>query len=222
MRFVFVGASQLALVTARLLVERGHDGVLVEADRARIEEVSDTIDCGFLQGDGSKPHVLREADPAGADILFCLSENDQTNIIAALIGRSLGCKRVVPSIRDPEFLGICKELGLDDTINPDQTIGRYLADMAAGIDILELSTIIKGEARFFSFTATRDEAGPVSDLQLPREARVICLYRERDFRLADPDTGIREGDEVVLLAHSSTLAELHERWPANTRQTPSD
>jgi trk system potassium uptake protein TrkA len=43
------------------------------------------------------------------------------------------------------------ELGLKDTIAPGQTIGRYLAGMIEGHDLLELSAMIKDEARVFSF-----------------------------------------------------------------------
>lgn len=216
MRMVFVGASQLAIMTARLLTGRGHEVVIIESEKATIEALSDELDCGFLHGDGSKPVILREAGPDETDVLFCLTNNDQVNILASLIGRSLGFKRVVPSIKDPELMAICLELGLHDTIIPDQTISRYLADMAVGLDILELSTLIKGEARFFSFIASAADAGTVEALQLPAEARVICYYRNGEFNLTTGgDTKIREGDEVVILTHSKHLADLRERWQPN-------
>jgi trk/ktr system potassium uptake protein len=216
MRMVFVGASQLTVMTARLLIGRGHEVVIIESEKATIEALSDELDCGFLHGDGSKPAILREAGPEGTDVLFCLTNNDQVNILASLIGRSLGFKRVVPSIKDPELMSICLELGLQDTIIPDQTISRYLADMAVGLDILELSTLIRGEARFFSFVASAADAGTVEALQLPAEARVVCYYRNGEFNLATGGASkLREGDEVVILTHSKHLASLRERWQPN-------
>lgn len=53
--------------------------------------------------------LLREADPSRTDFLFCLTGNDQTNILASLAGRSLGYGRVVPKIDDPEFEHLCIE-----------------------------------------------------------------------------------------------------------------
>jgi trk system potassium uptake protein TrkA len=212
MRMVFVGASQLTVMTARLLVERGHAVVLIDSDKATVDRLSDELNCAFLHGDGSKPGILREAGPKETDVLFCLTNNDQVNILAALIGRSLGFKRVVPSIEDPELMSICHELGLEQTIIPDQTISRYLADVAVGLDVLELSTLIKGEARFFSFVATDREVGAVEDLHLPEAARVICYYRDGEFTLAEEQAKLRSGDEVVILTHSRHLAALRERW----------
>jgi trk system potassium uptake protein TrkA len=179
MRIVFVGAGELSVNTARLLVERGHEVVIIEADRDRIEELSEELDCSFLRGDGSRPHILREADPKHTDLLFCLTDNDQNNIIASLVGRTLGFSRMVTRIQDPDFETICLELGLEDTIIPARTISRYLADIASGVDILELSTVLKGEARFYYFKVRKEHAGKISDLAFMsaiawRRTRTTC------------------------------------------------
>lgn len=213
MRIVFVGASPLAEDTARLLMERGNEVIMIDADRDKIDDLSEELDCSFLHGDGSRPHILREVDPKHTDLLFCLTDNDQNNIIAALVGRNLGFARIVTQIHGSEYESICLELGLENTIIPSRTIARYLADMAAGVDILELSTVIKGEARFFHFKIDENHSGKlVSDLELPEQVRAICYYRENAFALADPDTKLHEGDELVLICHSDNLAELKERF----------
>lgn len=212
MRFVIVGAGSTAVGTARLLSERGHQIVVIEHDRARIDELAGTIDCAYLCADGSRPMVLREAGPKDTDVLFCLTDNDQTNILASLVGRSLGYKRIVTSIREVEYEGMCKELGLDDTIIPSRTISHYLADSAVGKDILELSSVLRGEGRMFSFVLEAADAVSVGDLGLPAGARVMCLYRNDEFLLPDDATPLHEGDEVVLITHSSNLPALKERW----------
>ncbi len=212
MRAVFIGASSLAVTTAGLLLARGHEVVIIERDMERLEMLSEEIDCGFLHGDGSKPAILREADPGQTDFLFCLTGNDQANIIASLVGRSLGFKRVITKIADPEFEHICIELGLEDTIIPSQTIGRHLADTAQGMSLLNLSGIIRDEARVFAFVAHTEEEGKVSELRLPRHSRVMCLYRNNRFVPVSGDSELKQGDEVVIIAHSSDLPRLHERW----------
>lgn len=218
MRFVFIGLSQLTKMTARLLIGRGHEVVIVELDKEKIEGMGDDLDCSFLHGDGSKPHILQEAAPKESDVLFALTNDDRMNLLAALIGRSLGFERVVPRIFDPDLTSVCTELGLDYAIVPDMTISRYLADMAVGVDIIELSTIVKGEARYLSFVIKKEDAGPIDSLQLPEEARLICLYRDDELVFPREDTKLREGDEVVVLTHSRHLAELRERWQNHDKQ----
>ncbi len=210
MRAVFIGASTLAVTTARYLLRRGHEVVIIERDKDVIHELSEDLDCGFLHGDGSKPAILQEADPDHTDNLLCLTGSDQANIIAGLVGRSLGFQRVVTQIDDEEFEHICLELGLEDTIIPVRTIGRYLADMCEGRDPLELSTMIRDEARAYSFVVRADQAGPLEAFDLPEQTRVICIYREDRLVLPDADTELEVEDEVVLLTHRDRLAKLEE------------
>lgn len=212
MRIVFVGASDVSLAAAHALIQKGHEVVIVENDKAKIEELSHHVDCSFLQGDGSRPDILREVNPTGTDILFCLTDNDPVNVIASLVGRSLGFKRVVASIADPQYEGICRELGLEDTIIPSRTIGRYLEDMVSGGTNVELSTAIKGDARFFTFVAGEQDAVTIDKLELPAGARAVCFYRDDAFALVDPDTKLHAGDEVVVLTDSKNLAALQKRW----------
>ena len=95
---------------------------------------------------------------------------------------------------------------------PSRTISRYLADMAAGLDVLELSTAVKGEARFFLFEVRSDDAGRAGEIELPQGARIVCFYRDGAFHLADDDSRLHAGDEAVILTDSKNLAQLRERW----------
>jgi trk system potassium uptake protein TrkA len=212
MRAVFIGASALSVMTARFLLSRGHEVVVIERDKEVIDALSAELDCGFLHADGSKPAVLREADPEHTDVLFCLTGSDQANIISSLVGRSLGFGRVVTKINDPEFEHICIELGLEDTIIPARTVGRHLAEMFEGTNPLEISAMIKAEARVFSFVAREEDARPLAELDLPDKTRVICIYRDEKFLLPEDDDRLKPGDEVVLITHSRHLAALAERW----------
>jgi trk system potassium uptake protein TrkA len=55
-----------------------------------IDELPDDLDCSFPQGDGSRSDILREVNPEETDELLGLADDDKDNLIAALVGRSLG------------------------------------------------------------------------------------------------------------------------------------
>jgi len=218
MRIVFLGAGNLTVMTAQRLLEQGHEVVIIEKLKSRIDELTEQLDCGFLHGDGSKPAVLREASPEHTGILFCLTGNDQVNILASLVGRSLGFSRVVTKVEDPELEHICAELNLEDVIVPTRTISRYLADMVAGRDILELSSIIKHQARVFSFMVQEEKTYTMKDLDLPGRTAVICYYREGEYLLPTEDTVFEQGDEVVLITETERLQELREQFIPQTTE----
>jgi len=221
MRAVFVGAGSFALRTARALLDRRHEVVILERSQEVIAGLQEELDCGFIHGDGTRPRVLREVDPPHCDVLFCVTGNDQTNIIASLVGRSLGFPRVITRINDEEFEHVCLELGLQDTVLPARTVGRFLADMAEGHEVLELSAAIRGEARILMFVADHELAGQkVEDLGLPDAARVMLLYRDGGYVPADAGTTFREGDEVVVVTPRRHLAALRERFVPTGARAP--
>ena len=210
MRAVFVGAGPATLAAVRVLLNRNHEVVIIEQDREVIESLDD-LDCGVLHGDGSRPAILKEADPENTDFLFCLTTNDQTNIIASLVGRSLGFSRVVTRIENGEFEHVCLELGLVDTIVPEVTVARHLADVMEGRNPLELSATLGADARLISFVLGEDEAGSIESLDLPGDSRVICLYRDEELIFAKPELEVEKGDQVVVLARTEDADALRER-----------
>jgi trk system potassium uptake protein len=213
-RVVIIGASTLAQSTAHLLIRNGHDVVLVEREKGRIEELAAELDCGFVHGDGSRPAILREVGPEQTDLLLCLTGKDQVNIIASLVGRSLGFKRVVTRIEDPELEHICIELQLEDTIVPDRTIASYLLDLAEGRNPLEMSAMIRDDARVLSFVVRADQEDTVEALGLPAPSRLICIYRQGRFLLPETETRLERDDQIVVLTHRQHVEALLAYWTA--------
>ena len=212
MRIIFSGANALTVMTAKTLIKQGHEVIIIEVDKEKIDQISDELDCSFLHGDSAKPAILSQVDPKNSDILFCLTNSDQVNILTSLLGRSMGFKRVITSIKDTDLLQLCRELGLEDTIIPVWALSRYLDNMVRGLDHINLSTLLKEDARFFTFTAGEDDATCVSELGLPKDAKVIFYYRDNKFHFADDDTKLHKGDEIVILTHSKNLPDFNERW----------
>ena len=44
------------------------------------------------------------------------------------------------------------------------------------------------------------------------------MYRREKFMLPDDDTGLEDGDEVVLITHSKNMEALAKRWGAQARE----
>jgi trk system potassium uptake protein TrkA len=211
MKAILIGASPTAIMTAQFLLKRNHEVIIIEIDKDKIDALSNELDCGFLHGDGSKPSLLRETNPEKSDVLYCLTSHDQTNIIASLIGRSLGFAKVITKIEDPSYEHICIELGLDATIVPSRTIGSHLADMFEGRDPIELSTMFRYDASTFSFVAREKHVGEISDLALPKTSRIMCIYRNEQLIIPSENEKIELDDEVVIITYRKNLEALHEQ-----------
>ena len=212
MRVVLVGMSPLAVMAARELLDKGHEVVLIEKDPEKLDRLGEELDCGIVRGDGSRPETLEKVGPSQTDFLFCLSNSDEANILAALVGRALGFERVVAKIEDPTLQPICTSLDLHDTIVPDREVAQGLCDMVAGVEHADLSASVREGLRFFNFALGEDGPRHVRDLELPKGARVIARSRGDASVLADADTSLEPGDELVLLLEEELLPELKKRF----------
>jgi len=224
MRFVLIGTNTLTLATAAMMRDEGFDVVLIERDKARIEQLSSQYDCGFLHGDGGSPEVLEQAGPEQTEALFSLLDNEQTNIIVALVARTLKYRRVILLVTAPEFERICTELGLEDTVAPNRAVARHLLSMIKGEKSLELASIIHQDAEVFSFIVGDADAGPLEAFELPADSRIVCLYRNGKLVLPEETDQLKLDDEVMLITRPSRLKDLKQRWarPAGNDTADAD
>lgn len=214
MRIVFVGASDTALQAAERLIQKSHEVVMIEENQQRIEQLRDRLDCGFLHGDGSNPEILQETNPKSVDCLIAMTNEDQDNIIVGLVGKSLGFKQVIVSVRNVSYEKVCTELGLEHVIVPSRTIGRSLVDLVENQEAPDLKDYFKKEAALLKCMIKENQS--VEQLNLPKNAHVICLYRDETFCLLNGDGSLKAGDELII------LTEKKEKEALEKRLNPSD
>jgi trk system potassium uptake protein TrkA len=212
MRAIFVGASPLTVMTAQRLLKSKHDVVIIDTEEDKLSGLSEVLDCGLIHGDGSRPSVLEELSPSETDLLFCFSNDDQDNIIASLVGRTMQFSRVITKIEDPDYESICNKLGLDDTFVPDRDVGERLADLVEDHDVGDLGAAVKGGIRFFHFVARQEDAGKLAELALPGKARVIAITRDGESVIAGENDRLQEDDQVLVIAQRHELEKLRKRF----------
>lgn len=78
LRVIVVGGGHVGYHAAELLDNRGHDVVVVEQDSERCEFIQDGYVATVIEGDGTRPSVLKQAQP------------ERSDVIASLIGTGVG------------------------------------------------------------------------------------------------------------------------------------
>lgn len=106
MRLVVLGAGQMGehLLQELIRLPRRLDITLIEQD-AHSEHLLSRFDIGFAQGDARIPSVLSQ-HCADADVLFALTNDDATNLLAALTATdpAIGVQRAVVRLSDARHL----------------------------------------------------------------------------------------------------------------------
>ena len=209
MRIVIVGSSKFGVATAEQLIEKGHEVVLIDKDRDKLEALSERLDCGMISGDGSSPQILREAFASEDDVLIALTNASDDNILTALVARSVGFGRVIPQIVSAELLDVCVELDLKDTITPHATVARSLCRALEDDTELARDSSLTGDLRLLRLDAGEAVAGKsLSDLELPEGCRAVAVIHDGAERLAEPEEELEKGDEILFVARSDDVRAL--------------
>lgn len=222
MRIVIAGASDLGTATARQMIDAGLEVVVIDKSRDRLEDLSETLDCGLVAGDVTLPSTLREAMGEEKAALLALTNSDEDNVLSAIVARSVGYERVVPQILNPELCAICDELDLADMITPNETVAAHLVDLLSqegegdGEGEAEYDARLTGELRLAVYAVSGDLQGTkVGELPLASKAAAIAIRRGDHEDFASADTGLDKEDEIVLLVHrdetKNVLQALKER-----------
>ena len=199
MRIVIVGGSKFGVATAEQMIDHGHEVVLVDKDRTKLERLSEQLDCGLIEGDGTSPSVLREAHSSEHDLLIALTNASDDNILTALVGRSVGFDRVIPQIISPELLEVCAELELEDTITPHATVARSLCRALEEDTEVTEDLNLSGALRLKRVEVPEAMDGStLGDLDLPDAVRAIALIKDEDEQLADDTSTLKSGMHVLF------------------------
>ncbi len=124
MRVVIVGAGEVGYQIAKFLSLEAVDVIVIDKDRNKLKRVVEELDVAVVEGEGGDPAALKEADADEADILLAVTDRDETNMIACLLGKVFNIPRKIARIRNPEYFKneklLSKEnLDINPAINPE-------------------------------------------------------------------------------------------------------
>lgn len=215
MHISILGASRFGVATARRLIDEGHEVVLIDMDRDKLDDLADSLDCAMVCGDGTLPSTLRDAYGDGSDALVSLTNEDEVNILAAVVGREIGYERVIPQIMRSELLSVVDELKLDDVITPHESLARSIVSGLTEHSEVDTELALHRDLRIASHVVPqRFDGQKVADLDLPDGVRPIALADDDRERFADPDETLKSGGRLISVIRceaSGPLSDLFKK-----------
>lgn len=136
MNIAIVGAGKLGLKVAAALSGGDYAITIIDKDEDILQKLSQQLDVMTVNADARDISVLKKLNIKTFNYLLAVTDNDETNIVIASFAKTLGCRRVIARVREPEHmnqLGFIKEtMKIDSIINPDLAITveiyKYLAE----------------------------------------------------------------------------------------------
>ena len=213
-RIVIIGGGNVGLAVARAL-EKRTDRIrakIIERDRASAEEAADALERTIvLNGDGMDIEILNEANIDRADAVLAVTDDDKTNILAAVRAKQAGCAMAISLVNDPTLVPLMGALDIDAYINPRATtVSSILRHIRHG-RVRAIYSI--GDAEAEVIEAQVLGTSPISgrlirDIAFPEGVLMGALMKGDKVVKPTGDTKVEEGDVILLFAMTGDVPEV--------------
>ncbi len=229
-RVMIAGGGRVGLRLARH-ISRDCEVKIIEANPARCEYLSTqlTSDTLILQGDTTDEDLLEDENVRETDLFLALTNEDEDNIMACLLAKRMGARRVLALINRRAYADLVQGQGtqIDIAISPSQAvIGELLAHVRRG-DVAAVHSLRRGAAEVLEAVARGDRKSSrvvgrrIDELPLPAGTQIGAIVRDvhvpgdeaiaKEVIIPHHDTVIQADDHVVVFVPRKRLVRQVEK-----------
>ncbi|WP_417721373.1 Trk system potassium transporter TrkA [Salipiger sp.] len=213
-RVVVIGGGNVGLAVAKAL-EKSTERIrakVIERDRKRAEVAADALERTIvLHGDGLDTGLLREAGIERADAVLCVTDDDKTNMLAAVRAKAEGCPMAIALVNDPTMVPLMEPLGVDAYINPRATtVSSILRHIRHG-RVRSVYSIGDAEAEVIEaeVLSTSSLSGKtIREIDFPEGVLMGAVMKQGEVIKIKGTTRIEENDRIVLFAMAKDVPEV--------------
>ncbi|MCH2165062.1 MAG: Trk system potassium transporter TrkA [Marinovum sp.] len=213
-RVVLVGGGNVGLTVAKALEARTERvrAKIIERNRPCAERAADELERTIvLNGDGLDASLLAEANIQKADAVLTVTDDDKTNMLAAVRAKSEGCPFAIALINDPTLGPLMAPLGIDAYINPrSTTVSSILRHIRHGrVRTVYSVGDAEGEVLEAEVLSTSPIAGQmIRDIDFPEGVLVGAVLQDGKVKRPTGATRVDAGDVIAIFALSKDVAEV--------------
>ena len=221
MKIVIAGAGEVGCHLAKMLSEGYHEITIIDSNEERLALVSESMDVLTVLGSPTSISVLKSAGVEAADLFVAVTpaKDQDINLVAALIAKKLGAKKVTARINDAEYLNydnklMFTEMGIDLLFYPEKIAASEIGDMLKQSDVSEFVDFARGQLQMVVFRL--DEGSkmvgkttadfPYTPDNLP--FRILAIERGGETIIPERDTLLKRGDMVYVISKRENVDEL--------------
>src|SRR6266700_2441598 len=208
-RVLVVGCGRVGAGLAIALAERGDTVSVVDKDPRAFERLGERFLGHAVEGIAFDRDVLEQAGVARADALVAVTGGDNSNIVAARIGReTYKVPRVIARIQDPRRATIYEELGITTVATVGWARGK-IRDYLEHTPLKEEATFGRGEVALVRLELPQHLVDrSVGDLEDGGGLRVVSITRRGGALVPQATTALAEGDVVRLAIQGDARGRL--------------
>ena len=183
---------------------------VIERDEKRGETLAARLHRALvLQGNGTDLALLESEDIGRSDVLVSVIDNDEKNLLASLLGRQLGVKRIITRVSEPANLRLFERVGVDVAISArGAAIAAVLHEVEGGPASL-LAVLEQGEGRILELDVPPRYIGhALRDLGPPRDSIVGAILRAGKAIVPRGADRLLASDRLIVFSTRSAADEV--------------
>jgi trk system potassium uptake protein len=220
-RIMIAGGGKVGLRLARQLQGEVQIKIL-ETNRARCDYLATQLpsDVLILHGDSTDEELMGDENVQDMDLFLALTSDDEDNIMACLLAKRMGARRVLALINRKAYADLVQGTTIDIAMSPAHAvIGELLAYVRRG-DVEAVHSLRRGAAEALEAVVRGDRGScrmagrRIEEVGLPRGAQIGAIVRGLASR---DDHGLALGDKrgdaapEVIIAHHDTVIQPGDR-----------
>lgn len=210
---IIVGGGNIGYKLAKQLESKSFSSIkIIESNKERATFLAENLNTTLvILGDATDESVLEGLSPSETDALVAVTGNEENNLIACLLARSLGTKETVCRLDRRSYISLAHLVGIDQTITPRlSAVNSILNSIRRGS---VLSSISVGddaaEALEFSITEGLFVANKtIQELALPTKSIVLAVITKKETIIARGSTVLEVASRVVLMVDRNVVSEV--------------
>lgn len=205
MRVAIVGAGDVGQSIARSLLAGGRNKVLIIERQWQHYRPELVPAADWMYADGCEVTALQAAGIASVDVAIAATGDDKVNLVFALLSKTqFGVPRVVARVNEPGNQWLFDSMwGVDVAVSTPVRLAAAVDEAVVTGEVVRLMSLQHGTGSIAEFTLPADSAligRPLGTLELPPDAVLLVVHRDREVRPADAELVLAAGDELVFLA----------------------
>ena len=211
-RVMVAGGSDEAVYLAQHLAEHGVDCTILDIDRSRCAELAETLPKALvLPAAATDMERLEMEGIEGIDGFVAYTPRDETNMLASLLAKTQGARKVISLIHRFDYVPLVSKVGIDAAVSPRlSTVNAILRYVRRG-NVASVATLKGIDAEAIEFDVHEDAriAGRrVQEVEFPDGSIVGALLRDSQVITPRGRDRIEAGDRVVIFALPDAIAEI--------------
>ncbi len=216
-RVMVVGGGNIGRRLARTL-EHSYQVKLIEYNKKACASLAaDLTNTLVLNGDGTDEKLMLQENVGEVDVFCALTNDDENNIMSALLAKQGGARKVVALINRSAYVGLVQGGKIDIALSPAQvTIGSLLAYVRQG-DVAAVHSLRRGAAEALELVAHGDRESSrvvgrrIEEIDSPKGATIGAIVRGEQVIIAHHDTVIEAEDHIIVFVNDKRMVRKVEK-----------